>query len=114
MDEPFPTQIERQGDGGLRITWSDGQQRIYGLPELRAACPCATCNEKRRQRESAPPNPRLLPVLSEAETRPLTVESMSPIGSYAYGIRFSDGHDTGIYSFELLRALGQPVTPPAS
>lgn len=31
---------------------------------------------------------------------------MKPIGNYAYGIAFTDGHDSGIYSLELLRHLG--------
>ena len=30
--------------------------------------------------------------------------------SYAYTIAFSDGHDTGIFSFDLLQQLGEPVT----
>jgi len=32
---------------------------------------------------------------------------MKPVGNYAYGIEFSDGHNTGIYSFETLRSLGE-------
>jgi DUF971 family protein len=32
---------------------------------------------------------------------------MKPVGNYAYTIAFSDGHDTGIYTFELLRELGE-------
>jgi DUF971 family protein len=35
---------------------------------------------------------------------------MKPIGNYAYGIEFSDGHDTGIYTFEYLRELGEEAT----
>jgi DUF971 family protein len=31
---------------------------------------------------------------------------MKPTGNYAYGIEFSDGHDTGIFTLELLRSLG--------
>ena len=34
---------------------------------------------------------------------------MQPVGSYAYTIQFSDGHDTGIYTFERLLELGQPA-----
>jgi DUF971 family protein len=50
-----------------------------------------------------------LPVLSAAEAAPLTINGMKPVGSYAYAIAFSDGHDTGIFTFELLRELGQPA-----
>jgi DUF971 family protein len=48
-------------------------------------------------------------VLSAAEIAPLKVLAMNPIGNYAYGIHFSDGHDTGIYQLELLRELGEEV-----
>jgi DUF971 family protein len=33
---------------------------------------------------------------------------MKPVGNYAYTIAFSDGHDTGIYSFDRLLELGEP------
>jgi DUF971 family protein len=72
--------------------------------DLRKACPCATCREKR----NAPPAPSLsLPVLSMAEARPLTIAGMKPVGNYAYSIEFSDGHDTGIFTLEFLREMGQ-------
>ncbi len=77
--------------------------REYAISQLRDHCPCATCREKR----AAPPP--LLPVLTIAEAQPLSIGGMQPIGHYAYSIRFSDGHDTGIYTFELLRELGSPV-----
>jgi len=34
---------------------------------------------------------------------------MQPMGNYAYSIAFSDGHDTGIFAFDLLRQLGEPA-----
>ncbi|MGD9645054.1 MAG: DUF971 domain-containing protein [Pirellulales bacterium] len=101
---PQPTKLARTDDGRLLIEWSDGQRRTYGYRELRDACPCATCREKRQ----APPQPAgLLTVLSPAETRPLAIAGMKPVGNYAYSIEFSDGHDSGIYTFELLRSLGE-------
>jgi len=35
---------------------------------------------------------------------------MKPLGNYAYVIHFSDGHDSGIYEFSLLRSLGTNLT----
>jgi DUF971 family protein len=49
-------------------------------------------------------------VLKEVRTQPLTIAGMEPMGNYAYGIRFSDDHDTGIFAFSLLRELGQAVS----
>jgi len=42
------------------------------------------------------------------EPRPLTLSGMAPVGNYGFSITFSDGHDTGIYAFELLRELEPP------
>ncbi|HEY2411148.1 MAG TPA: DUF971 domain-containing protein [Pirellulaceae bacterium] len=102
----YPTSLELSPENRLLITWSDGQKRSYTVRELREACPCATCREKRNQ----PVDPFALPVLKEVRTQPLTIAGMEPMGNYAYGIRFSDDHDTGIFAFSLLRELGQAVS----
>lgn len=86
----------------LEIAWSDGQVRHYGVRDLREHCPCALCIEKRNSAEPAP----LLPVLKKEETQPLRITRMQPQGNYAYGIDFSDGHNTGLYTLETLRRLG--------
>jgi DUF971 family protein len=99
-----PVKLALSPENRLLIEWSDGTRRSYSLRELRDWCPCATCREKRSQ-PAAPA--ALLPVLSPAEARPLALVEMKPVGNYAYTIRFSDGHDTGIYTFELLRELGK-------
>lgn len=103
-----PAELSLTPEKKLFIEWSDGSKRIYGVKELRDACPCATCREKR----NAPPQPTssmLLPVLSAAEAQPLELQGMQPVGNYAYSIAFSDGHDTGIFTFELLREIGAAV-----
>ncbi len=102
----YPVQIERRSPDTLLIVWSDRQRREYPVRQLRDACPCATCREQRSAPAQAP-NP--LAILSPAETRPLAITEMSPVGNYAYSIRFTDGHDTGIYTLEFLRQLGHEV-----
>jgi DUF971 family protein len=101
-----PIKLEVSGADRLSITWSDGNRREYTFRELRDACPCATCRELR---SAPPPNPMQLTVLKPAETQPLKITGMTPVGNYAYSIHFSDGHDTGIFTLELLRELGKPV-----
>lgn len=100
---PVPTALRRLDDGHIEITWSDDRRRVISPRELRDACPCANCREKRDATTTVP----LLQVLSPEETRPLAVTGMKPIGQYAYSIGFSDGHDTGIYLFDYLRDLGR-------
>jgi DUF971 family protein len=99
-----PIKLELVQGTRLRITWSDGEVRDYAFRELRDQCPCATCRENRK---APTPPPTQLPIISEAETRPLRITAMKPVGNYAYSIEFSDGHDTGIYTIESLREMGQ-------
>lgn len=101
-----PTALKLTDDNRLHITWSDNVTKTYRVRELRDACPCATCREKR----SAPAaDPFALPLLSKVELEPLRINGMKPVGNYAYTISFSDGHDTGIFTFELLRELGSEI-----
>jgi DUF971 family protein len=102
---PTPTALEIRDGNRLSIAWNDGTRRDYTFRELRDACPCATCREKR----SASAKPTLLPVLSAAETQPLKISAMTSVGNYAYSITFSDGHDTGIFTLEFLREHGTQV-----
>ena len=92
----MPAEIERRGDREVAITWEDGHVSVYPNPELRFACSCALCVEeasgvRRIRREQIP-----------ADIRPTGMEL---VGNYAVQITWSDGHATGIYTFDHLRAL---------
>ncbi len=103
----YPVGLEKdEARQRLVITWDDGERREYSYTELQEQCPCATCREKRRQT----PLPGQLPVLTPEQTQPLQLVRMSPVGTYAYHIRFNHGCDSGIYTFELLRELGRVVS----
>ena len=96
-----PLSLGRDGPDRLVIEWSDGHRSVYTWRHLRDNCPCAGCREERAQ----PPDP--LRVLKPNELVPLAAVSMPRVGRYAYKIVWSDGHDTGIYTLEHLRALCQ-------
>ncbi len=106
-DDLTPVSIVRQGESAIVIAWSDGMETPWTAIQLRDQCPCATCREKKRgeqkKREEKGKPPSALPVLTDAEARPLRIESMNPVGAYAYNITFSDGHSSGIFSMALLR-----------
>jgi DUF971 family protein len=115
-----PVALRRTGTIGVEIDWSDGHRSEYTWRWLRENCPCANC---RQQREGAqqhllptgqgvpPPTGSKvsLPVVGPGEVggNPFEAVSVTPVGRYAYKIVWADGHDTGIYSFELLRQLCQ-------
>ena len=91
---PSPTVIELQRpERRLRVEWDDGHESSYSVRYLRGFCPCAQCQGHAQNQWSfvAVENPEI--------TR------IDETGSYAVTIAFSDGHDTGIYSWETLREL---------
>ncbi len=87
------------GHDTLTIEWSDGHVSAYPYHYLREKCPCATCKEG-----AGPVSPALnpLPILG---VKPLKPERAELVGRYALQIYWSDGHSSGIYSFEFLRSL---------
>ncbi len=108
-----PTEIVRLAPNEIEIAWSSGLRLRYPARTLRAACPCATCREKKRGVEEQKTSTlgrglTGLPVLSAAEAKPLTIDSVRPIGNYAYNISFSDGHHSGLFTLDMLRSVGKP------
>ena len=93
-DAIIPTKIEQTDERHLGITWRDGHLSMLDVVELRRQCPCATCVDEMS-------GERLLDPTDIADTvRPRSVRS---VGQYGLSIEFSDGHGTGIYTFEGLR-----------
>ena len=91
-----PRQIIEESDSEITISWSDETESKYNAAELRRACPCAGCinewtGEKTLKTDSIPDN--------------LTFASIAVVGRYALNFIFSDGHDTGIFSFRFLSKL---------
>jgi DUF971 family protein len=107
--EPVPIGLEKSDDRHLVIQWQDGIEQRIPFRVLRDSCRCAHCTEKHqlyKPVDGEKPKTTNLPVLSLAETMPVEIVSMHPAGNYGYKIAFSDGHSSGIYSFEMLRSLG--------
>ncbi len=102
---PSPLEINRHGDHDIHIRWNSGEQAVYPARFLRGQCPCANCVDEltgvRKVTES------LLPVL-------VYPKSIEPIGRYAIQIFWSDGHSTGLYTWELLYELLEKIPKPPS
>ena len=90
----LPVAITRRDDGVL-IEWDGaGHRALYPARALRIACACAECVEEMSGR-------RLLrPESVPEDIRPLRLHL---VGAYGLKIDWSDGHNTGIYTFDLLR-----------
>lgn len=102
--KPLDVKIHVKTNAGVDITWADGHVSHYDFEYLRKECPCATCNderEKKSQMDSKTPSSPALPMF-KAKPR---ATAATRVGNYAIQISFSDGHSTGIYSWDHLRAL---------
>jgi DUF971 family protein len=90
---PTPTEIRRLGKSGVTVRWSDDHRSEYANHYLRQHCPCAVCRERPL---------RALPVVGPGGAALYPIQ-IGVVGRYAISIQWSDGHDTGIYSYRTLR-----------
>jgi DUF971 family protein len=91
-----PTGIFRKEQDRLLIRWNDGSDSEYAFRFLRSSCPCAACvnewtGEKMLDDSRIP-----------KDIRPARLVS---VGRYAMAIHWSDGHKTGIYSYDYLKKI---------
>lgn len=93
-----PLQIQEENDREISIVWSDDAQTKYDAAQLRRACPCASCvNEWTGEK-----------ILKDENISDQTsFSNVSLVGRYALNFQFSDGHETGIYTFPYLRKLAE-------
>lgn len=100
--KPVDVKVHVSSGEGVDITWSDGHTSHYSFPYLRDHCPCATCKEERDRHDGMRAGASsALPMFKPQ----INARAASTVGSYAIQIEFTDGHSTGIYSFEYLREL---------
>jgi len=108
--KPADVRVYVSTGAGVDVTWADGHTSHYGFDYLRDACPCASCNEERRkkaeveQKMGAVAGGGLPPTLPMFKPKP-KARAAHAVGHYALQIDFTDGHSTGIYSFEYLREI---------
>ncbi len=91
-----PAEISQESNCLLRITWADGRVCDYQAATLRRACPCAQCVDEWTGERTLKP---------QAIADEIEIGDLSIVGRYALNFRWSDGHETGIYSFQYLRDL---------
>jgi len=91
-----PSRIESFPNGEVGVVWADGSETYLRGYDLRCACTCASCVEETTGR----------PLLDRSTVpRDVRAEEIHRVGRYGIGIRWSDGHATGIYAFARLRAI---------
>ncbi|HSD51669.1 MAG TPA: DUF971 domain-containing protein [Candidatus Methylomirabilis sp.] len=87
----------------VRVLWQDDHESVYSFDLLRKECPCAICNDQRR----TPAPSGGLALLSGPVVRAGDIQAteVKPVGRYAINFVWSDGHDSGIYSYSFLREV---------
>jgi DUF971 family protein len=95
-DPGTPVEIRKKGGERLTIRWADGHASEFPARYLRGRCPCAQCvSETTGER-----------LVHEEHVRPdVQVAAARTVGNYALHFEWSDGHTTGIYSFDYLRRI---------
>ncbi|MDX9910360.1 MAG: DUF971 domain-containing protein [Phycisphaerales bacterium] len=105
-----PHRLDLKKDRGLTIEWADGSTSYFTIAYLRRMSPSADMIELREQMRKNP-----LTVLPSGgggssgggggSGGELVAMDAELVGNYAIRIRFSDGHSTGIYSWDYLREI---------
>ena len=88
-------------DTELAVNWSDETESFNGLKILRDCCPCAFCSGETDVLGNVYKGPKR--ELGETAYEALNVER---IGHYAVRIFWGDRHSDGLYTYEMLRKLG--------
>jgi len=104
-DSPPPTAIERlPEEQALAIAWPDCRSAKLPLLELRAQCMCARCVDEITGERIAD---------TDGIDPDIQIQELKLVGNYALKIRWSDGHDTGLYTWSHLRRLCEDVARPS-
>lgn len=83
----------------LHVHWADNHDSRYPFYGLRKACPCVFC-QGGHENMGQPVDPL---IFIETPARDVSIIDIKQIGNYAIQIVWNDGHQTGIYRYEMLR-----------
>lgn len=80
----------------VTFTWPDGEKAVVSHRDLRLSCRCAVCvNELTGEQILKPQDVK-------DDIAPMKI---TPLGNYAVGIEWNDGHASGIYPYRTIREL---------
>lgn len=100
MIDPPSNIRAHQADQILEVAWPDGRVDRFPYRFLRSECPCATCRDEWS-------GARIIHIDDVRED--LKLEGMESVGSYAIRPAWSDGHTSGIFTWETLHELASQI-----
>lgn len=84
----------------LILSWNDNTNSKVNLKKLRDECPCVNCKGESVIFDS------YIPIKSPFKPAGFyEIKSIEPVGNYAIQIIWKDGHNTGIYSYDILKNI---------
>ncbi|UCD65173.1 MAG: P-loop NTPase [Candidatus Zixiibacteriota bacterium] len=91
-----PRDVKMSKEGNLLVVWPDEHESLYTPHHLRLSCVCASCIDEDTGKQ-----------LLDTGKVPLDIKitGVSPVGRYGLSVSFSDGHNTGIYTFNRLKQI---------
>ena len=100
MENYYPIQLKKNENNSLSVKWNDESVTEITLTKLRDECPCVNCKGESVIFES------YIPIKSPFKAAGYyEIDKIETVGNYAISIKWKDGHDTGIYSWDILRKL---------
>ncbi len=99
--EGMPSDPENKNQHSLAVYWTDGKKYVYGCRELRYACPCAACVDEFTGKRT---------LKWEDVATDVYIDKALPVGRYGVNLVWSDGHSTGIYTYNYLREQEARIT----
>ena len=101
-----PINLDVIKEKGLYIEWSDGTTCFLPNHHLRKMSPSADSKALREEQDRNP-----LTILPAGTGNTITINHAELVGNYAIRLIFSDGHSTGIYTWEYLHSLSSEDPP---
>jgi DUF971 family protein len=96
-DTPIPTEIKvQQKSKQMEVSFDNGRRFVFSFEFLRVCSPSAEVRGHGPGQETL-----------QVGKREVDIVRVEPVGSYAIKPVFSDGHDSGIYSWDYLYMLGE-------
>lgn len=104
MPRPAALTLDRQR-AVLIVPWDDGHRSEYPLSLLREGCPCVECRGGHSQMGQPPDVDQLLRTIPLARAKSYQMARLEPVGNYACRPEWTDGHNTGLFTWAYLREL---------
>ncbi len=103
MSQLIPVEINRPKPYVLYASWADGFESMISLAAFREECPCAEC--KGESMKGLNGQVLHFPGMKQFKAGMNELTKLDPVGNYAVSAEWGDGHDSGIYTWDIFRKI---------